>query len=450
MLKRRLLLADDSVTIQKVVNLTFADEGIEVVAVGDGDAAMQKFVESVPDLVMVDVNMPGADGYRICEMIKQDEETMHIPVILLVGSFEPFDEEEARRVGADDFLTKPFQSIRQLVNKVTDLLNGKTNSVAASEVAPIVSSFRDTLDMPVPSAEASAPVEVISQKTIFETPLYEEQVSEEFAATTDFGDAAMDDELIQTSQINGPTNDEAQKSEFVSADAAVNESDFESPMEFSPDQETTGAPMINGADADEDEKLEDEAETPGNEDESLPSHENIYDFATEQDSAKSYEEDFVGENVSEKVEENSVSVRTEDVVIGEEEDSNHAPVFGEAVTEELTTENVERQFAEEVRDEITATPVSTFKEEPPASPEIAPALSLDDVNLLELPNAKKLKPLVPLFIEPSETVAEQTMPAGNFSPELIEAISDRVVEKISDRVIEKIVRETVAQITEKK
>jgi CheY-like chemotaxis protein len=126
--KRRLLLADDSTTIQKVVNLTFADEGIEVVAVGDGDAAMQKFVEATPDLVMLDVNMPGLDGYRLCEMIKQDDETKEIPVILLVGSFEPFDENEARRVGADDFLTKPFPSIRQLVNKVSDLLDAKTSA----------------------------------------------------------------------------------------------------------------------------------------------------------------------------------------------------------------------------------------------------------------------------------------------------------------------------------
>jgi CheY-like chemotaxis protein len=137
--KRRLLLADDSTTIQKVVNLTFADEGIEVVAVGDGDAAMQKFVEATPDLVMLDVNMPGLDGYRLCEMIKQDDETKEIPVILLVGSFEPFDENEARRVGADDFLTKPFPSIRQLVNKVSDLLDAKTstdNSLYLLEDAP--------------------------------------------------------------------------------------------------------------------------------------------------------------------------------------------------------------------------------------------------------------------------------------------------------------------------
>ena len=105
MSKRKLLLADDSITIQKVVNLTFADEGIEVISVGDGDAAMQKIAEAAPDLVLADVNMPGMSGYQICESIKQNAATQAIPVILLVGSFEPFDEAEAYRVGADDYLT---------------------------------------------------------------------------------------------------------------------------------------------------------------------------------------------------------------------------------------------------------------------------------------------------------------------------------------------------------
>ncbi len=122
----RILLADDSVTIRKVVELTFADEGIEVVSVRDGDAAMVSFVENEPDLVIADVNMPGVGGYMICEMIKQDESTRDIPVILLTGSFEPFDPGEASRVGANYYFTKPFQSIRELVNKVRDLLEAKT------------------------------------------------------------------------------------------------------------------------------------------------------------------------------------------------------------------------------------------------------------------------------------------------------------------------------------
>ena len=118
MTKPKLLLADDSVTVRKVVELTFADEGIDVTAVGDAIGAMQRFVEIQPDIVLVDVGLEGTNGYQICEMIKADEATRHIPVMLLVGSFEPFDHDEANRVGADGFLTKPFNSIRDLVGRV--------------------------------------------------------------------------------------------------------------------------------------------------------------------------------------------------------------------------------------------------------------------------------------------------------------------------------------------
>ena len=121
--KRKLLLADDSVTIQKVVDLTFAGQGVEVISAAEGASAMEKILEFSPDLVLADVNLPGLNGYELCEMIKQTEALRRTAVILLVGSFEPYDEERARFAGADDFLTKPFQSIRQLVDKVTALLD---------------------------------------------------------------------------------------------------------------------------------------------------------------------------------------------------------------------------------------------------------------------------------------------------------------------------------------
>jgi CheY-like chemotaxis protein len=192
--KRRLLLADDSTTIQKVVNLTFAGENIEVVTVSDGDAAMRKFVEVEPDLVMADVNMPGLNGYQICEKIKQDARTKRIPVILLVGSFEPFDEEKAIRVGANDYLTKPFQSILQLVNKVSELLDAGMD--ADDFLAPIenshqpVNSFADTLKMMPTDEFDSADVSI-----------------------ENLGDAGMDDEMIQTAQIGSVPTDEAHKYE---------------------------------------------------------------------------------------------------------------------------------------------------------------------------------------------------------------------------------------------
>jgi CheY-like chemotaxis protein len=115
---RKLLLADDSITIQKVVELTFVDEGVNVLCVNNGREAIERLAEFAPDIVLADVFMPEMNGYEVCEYIKQNDKLKHIPVMLLVGSFEPFDEEEARRVGANDTLTKPFQSIRRLIEKV--------------------------------------------------------------------------------------------------------------------------------------------------------------------------------------------------------------------------------------------------------------------------------------------------------------------------------------------
>ena len=122
---RKLLLADDSATIQKVIDLTFADEGVRVVAVGNGQEAIDQLLEFAPDIVLADVFMPARNGYEVCEYVKTNEKLKHIPVMLLVGSFEPFDEAEARRVGADDILTKPFQSIRRLIDRVGGLVSGK-------------------------------------------------------------------------------------------------------------------------------------------------------------------------------------------------------------------------------------------------------------------------------------------------------------------------------------
>ena len=120
---RKLLLADDSATIQKVIDLTFADEGVQVVSVSSGQEAIDILLETKPDVVLVDVFMPSPNGYEVCEYVKTNEQLKHIPVMLLVGSFEPFDEAEARRVGADDILTKPFQSIRRLIDRVGALVS---------------------------------------------------------------------------------------------------------------------------------------------------------------------------------------------------------------------------------------------------------------------------------------------------------------------------------------
>ena len=150
---RKLLLADDSITIQKVVGLTFADEGVRVVSVGNGREAIERLEEVAPDIVLADVFMPEMSGYQVCEYIKQNEKLSHIPVMLLVGSFEPFDEAEARRVGADDTLTKPFQSIRRLIDKVGALVTGPLNVETPAAELP-------EREMPTPEPEKPGTKEI--------------------------------------------------------------------------------------------------------------------------------------------------------------------------------------------------------------------------------------------------------------------------------------------------
>jgi len=122
---RKLLIADDSPYYRAVISLTFADEGMEVATAGDSPEALGKLEQSTPDVILATVSLPGSGGYWLCELIKQSERFGHIPVMLLAHLHEPFDQAEARRVGADDVVTKPFKSIRQLVNRVGSLLGGK-------------------------------------------------------------------------------------------------------------------------------------------------------------------------------------------------------------------------------------------------------------------------------------------------------------------------------------
>ncbi len=118
-MSRTILLADDSVTIQKVIELTFMDEDFEVVAVGNGDDALEQLDEITPDFVIADVHMPGANGYDVAKHSKSLRP--EVPVLLLVGTFEPFDEEQAEKSGCDAYLKKPFdsQELQRLVEELS-------------------------------------------------------------------------------------------------------------------------------------------------------------------------------------------------------------------------------------------------------------------------------------------------------------------------------------------
>jgi CheY-like chemotaxis protein len=109
-LARTVLLADDSVTAQNMGRRILTDAGYEVITVNNGSAALKKIHESKPDLIVLDVYMPGYGGLEICQRLKESDATMRIPVLLTVGKMEPFKTDEAKRVRADGHIVKPFDA----------------------------------------------------------------------------------------------------------------------------------------------------------------------------------------------------------------------------------------------------------------------------------------------------------------------------------------------------
>ena len=107
---RKILLADDSVTAQNMGRKILADAGYEVLTVNNGSAALKRITESKPDLIVLDVYMPGYSGLEVCQRLKDSSETAQIPVLLTVGKLEPFKPDEARRVRADGHIVKPFEA----------------------------------------------------------------------------------------------------------------------------------------------------------------------------------------------------------------------------------------------------------------------------------------------------------------------------------------------------
>ena len=146
----KILVADDNSNIQKMVVLALKDQGIEVVAVGNGEAAVRKISDLKPDLVLADIFMPVRNGYEVCKFVKDDSALSHIPVILLVGAFDPLDEQEASRVGADGVLKKPFVPPDPLVSMVKAAL-------ARAGVALGATASTSTPPPPMPSATKPQP-----------------------------------------------------------------------------------------------------------------------------------------------------------------------------------------------------------------------------------------------------------------------------------------------------
>jgi CheY-like chemotaxis protein len=244
----RILVADDNTNIQKMVSLALQERGVEVTAVGNGEAAVRRLPDLNPDLILADIFMPVRNGYEVCEWVKKDAKYSHIPVILLVGAFDPLDEKEARRVGADGILKKPFIPPDPLIAMVTSTL--EKNPRVAAEMALAKQAAAAPPPPPVPAVEATPKVEV---KPL---PQFPEPSAEEASLAYGFGSGRRgleDDGSEESAAARAPKSDEPETEEENDPSSTMHEwrrsaMAFEVPEEdsrkpaFSPDEVEAALP----------------------------------------------------------------------------------------------------------------------------------------------------------------------------------------------------------------
>jgi CheY-like chemotaxis protein len=156
----RILVVDDSVTIQKVVEMTFSKEDFTLIQARSGEEALRKAKEVRPDLILLDLVMPDKNGYDVCIALRADPMLRAVPIILLAGTFESFDQQRGTQAGANDFVTKPFES-QVLIGKVKQLLFSKAVDTRSAAGAPKSPTEAPTLRIPPPPARPEPPTRVV-------------------------------------------------------------------------------------------------------------------------------------------------------------------------------------------------------------------------------------------------------------------------------------------------
>jgi DNA-binding response OmpR family regulator len=134
-----LLLADDSITVQRVIALTFAGEPIQVVSVGNGQQAMEKMAAARPDIVLAGTTLPGVNGYDLAKYMRSKTELRDVPVVLLSGAFELVDDAQLASSGADGIIEKPLEPTT-VIGRVKELLGLKSDAKPAAPVGRTITS----------------------------------------------------------------------------------------------------------------------------------------------------------------------------------------------------------------------------------------------------------------------------------------------------------------------
>ncbi|CCX85397.1 two component transcriptional regulator [Clostridium sp. CAG:590] len=129
--KKRILIVDDDENIAELISLYLLKECFDTEIVGDGEQALVKFKEYKPQLILLDIMLPGIDGYDVCREIRKSS---NVPIIMLSAKGEVFDKVLGLKIGADDYMIKPFDS-NELVARVQAVLRRVSQNEAADVTA---------------------------------------------------------------------------------------------------------------------------------------------------------------------------------------------------------------------------------------------------------------------------------------------------------------------------
>jgi CheY-like chemotaxis protein len=121
---RHILIVEDEESLLKLESILLSSKGYKVTGVRDGLAALNEIEKCKPDLILLDIMMPGIDGFEVCRRIKENPDTKDIPVVMLTAKKSTADQARGAEVGADAYMTKPFKSLK-IIDVISDLLPKK-------------------------------------------------------------------------------------------------------------------------------------------------------------------------------------------------------------------------------------------------------------------------------------------------------------------------------------
>ncbi len=475
-MSKKILLADDSVTIQKVISITLAHEDFDLTIVDNGTEAISKSRETRPDLILLDVVMPDKDGYQVCEEIRKQSETKNIPIVLLTGTFEPFDEERAKEVGANDFIKKPFES-HTLINKVKEMvfLGGVDKTVSSGmrgdelgfeTPLEITSVMEETVSMKADTAfsdiDMETPTETKSSRGRGADDIWSVEEFEDIAGhekTPAGGEADMESDLWDDADTSsegeidkgGPSLGEAEEEVLLGDSEGMDADGFELGKEISEDElkkflEEEGLDEHEGSAQDEmigqdsdlrgfhEVELDDFDETEGDKGEFF-----VDDYKVPLEDGGDLSSDTSGEEGEFYTPE--ASKESNGIEWEEEADSDFevSDEFGEApdVDTEFVSKGTDVDFGEVTDFEEYTADRDTF--EGPSVDKRGMAGLVDDV---VTDNKKRITEMV------AEKVHEAGLVSDRDASKMSEKELSKVVNKIAREVIEKVAWEVVPELAE--